>query len=278
MILVTGASGTIGKNVLRLLAERGVPARAMTRDPQRIPSGFEVVRGDFEDTASLRRALNGADAVFLVSVAGPSIPAHERALIDAAADVSKIVKISAIHTGTSGFEGVSAWHLPGEQALESSGKAWTILRPSVFMSNTAAWIPQIQAGDRIPNYTGSGRNGVVDPRDIAAVAVEALVAGGHDKQIYTLTGPEALSTPQQVAQLAEVLGKPLETIDISPEQAEAGMLAQGMDRAAVDLMLSGFELVRSGRNADVTTDVERVLGHPPRTFQEWAGDHRELFG
>jgi uncharacterized protein YbjT (DUF2867 family) len=278
MILVTGASGTIGKTVLRLLAGRGVPARAMTRDPQRITSDAEVVWGDFEDATSLRRAVDGVRAVFLVSAAGPSIPAHELALLGAAPDVAKIVKVSAIHTGTPGFEGVSAWHLPGEQALQAGGKAWTILRPSVFTSNTAAWIPQIQAGEEIPNHTGSGQNGVVDPRDIAAVAVEALVTDEHDRQIYTLTGPELLSTPDQVADLGEVLGRPLKTVDISPEQAEAGMLAQGMDRAAVDLMLTGFEIVRSGRNAVITDDVERVLGRRPRAFREWAADHREIFG
>lgn len=263
MILVTGATGTIGSHLVPLLADSGAEVRAMSRR-----QGFHA---DFEDADSLKRAVDGVDTVFLLSAPGKTAE-HDLALLDVAQHVRKVVKISAIHTGTPGFELTSSWHLPGEEALRSSGLMWTILRPTTFASNALAWLPQIEAGEPIPSYCGDGTNGVVDPRDIAAVAAKALLTDDHDKQTYTLTGPQLLSTPQQVEILNEVLGTTLTTIDISPDQARTSMLAQGMSPESVDFMLKGFEIVRNGGNAVVTDHVERVLGRPPATFKNWAQD------
>jgi uncharacterized protein YbjT (DUF2867 family) len=277
MILITGATGTIGSTVLRLLAARDVPVRAMSRDPQRVQAGFEVSRGDFEDPASLEQALHGVHTVFLLSAPGATIPAHDQALLAAAKNVRKVVKVSAIGTGEPGFESTSGWHLPGEQALRRSGLDWTVLRPSMFASNSRQWIGPIQAGAPLPNMFGAGTNGVVDPRDVAAVAVETLLSDKHNGQVYTLTGPELLSVPDQVAQLGEVLGRSLETVDVPVAQARAGMLAQGVPSAAVDMQMAGLEFVRAGGNAILTGDVEQVLGRSPGTFKAWAQDNRELF-
>ncbi|MBP2330891.1 uncharacterized protein YbjT (DUF2867 family) [Kibdelosporangium banguiense] len=278
MILVTGATGTIGRTLLRLLTERDVPVRAMSRTPERIPAGIQVVQGDYEDPDSLRKAVDGVDAVFLVSAPGATIPRYDLALLDVAGDAGKLVKISAMKTGDFGFRATSAWHLPGEQAIQDSDREWTILRPSVFASNSLAWVPQIKAGEAIPTYYGDGGAGVVDPRDIAAVAVEALLTSDHNKQIYTLTGSEILSVADQAAHLGKLLGKSLQVIDVPSDQMRAGMLAQGMDNDAADLAVEGYEAVRSGAAAFVTDDVTRVLGRAPRTFQQWAQDHKELFG
>ncbi len=279
MILVTGATGTTGSIVLRILTEKGARARGMTRTPDRIPTGAEAVEGDFENPASLRAALNGVSAAYLVSSPGPQIADHDLALITAATDagVKKVVKLSAIGTGDPGFETSSGWHLPGEEALRTSGLAWTILRPSMFATNSLAWAAQIDAGDPIPNHFGSGTNGVVDPRDIAEVAVEALMSDDHNGQTYTLTGPELLSLPDQVAHLSEVLARPIRTVDTPPDQIRAHLHAQGMPQDAIDVIVQGYEFVRKGGNAIVTADVERALGRPPRTFKAWAEDHRTLF-
>jgi uncharacterized protein YbjT (DUF2867 family) len=280
MILVTGATGTIGGRVLRLLAEKRVPARAMSRNPDRLPTGdFEAVNGDYEDPASLRAAVVGVDAVFLLSAPGANIADHDLAMLEAAAgsQVSKVVKISAIHTGDPGYETTSGWHLPGEQALHASGLAWTILRPSAFMSNAVMWADDIRAGRPVPSRYGDGANGVVDPRDVAEVAVEALLSSKHDKQIYTLTGPEAISVPEQVAQIGEVLGVSAKSMDVPLEQTRADFLAQGLDAASVEGILAGFDIVRRGGNADVTDHVQRVLGRPPRTFRTWVEEHRAVF-
>lgn len=262
MILVTGATGTIGRHLLPLLAARGAEFRAMSRT-----SGF---RADFEDTGSLKKALDGVDTVFLLSAPGDTVAKHDLALLEVATNVRKVVKISAIHTGEPGFELTSAWHLPGEQALQSSDLMWTVLRPTAFASNSLAWLPQIEAGEPIPSFYGDGANGVVDPRDIAAVAVEALLTDDHDKQTYTLTGPELLSTAQQVGIIGEILGTPTKTVDVPADEARAMLLAQGMPDGAVEFMLKGFEIVRNGGNAVVTDHVQRVLGRPPATFTQWA--------
>jgi uncharacterized protein YbjT (DUF2867 family) len=168
----------------------------MTRDPARVrPSrGVDVVRADFDDPASLRRATAGTEAVFLLTAPATPTPRHDLALLDAAraAGTTRVVKVSAIGTGETGEgnQAVGAWHLLAERAVQASGMAWTLLRPSVFASNTLHWADAIRAGDPVPNLTGRGRQGVVDPRDVAAVAAEALTSPSHHTgQTYTLTGP-----------------------------------------------------------------------------------------
>jgi uncharacterized protein YbjT (DUF2867 family) len=158
-----------------------------------------------------------------------------------------------------------------------SGLTWTILRPSSFASNALRWAGPIRAGDPIPNMTGTGVQGVIDPRDVAEVAVAALTRPEHDGQTYTLTGPELLSVPGQTTQLGEVLGRTINTMDVPLDAAREQMLASGMDRAFVDVVINGAEFAREGGNAILTDDVERVVGRPPRTFRTWADDHRHAF-
>lgn len=271
MILVTGAGGTVGSVVVRLLVERGVPLRAMTRNPDRA----DAVRADFEDPASLREAVRGVGSVFLLTAPGGHIPGHDQAMITAAVagGVRKVVKLSAV----GGRSGPAQWHAPGEQALAGSGLAWTVLRPSSFASNALRWAAAIRSGEPVPNTTGAGAQGVVDPRDVAEVAVEALLDDRHDGATYTLTGPAAVSVPDQVTDLAEVLGRSLTTVDVPIEAVRRQMVANGLDPSLVDVAVRGQQLVRAGENTLVTGDVARVLGRPARTFRTWASDHRAAF-
>jgi uncharacterized protein YbjT (DUF2867 family) len=277
MILITGATGTIGSEVLRLLTERGVPLRAMTRNP----TGGDAVRADFDDPESLKAAVTGMDSVFLLTAPGGRVPDHDHAMITAAAaaGVRKVVKLSAVggRPADDGAAMPSDWHAAGEQALAASDLAWTVLRPSSFASNAVRWAAAVQAGGPVPNTTGTGTQGVVDPRDVAAVAVEALLDDRHDGATYTVTGPELLSVPDQVAQLAEVLGRPLEIVDVPVAAMRRAMRDQGLDPSFVDVAVRGQELVRAGGNALVTDDVARVLGRPAGTFRTWASDHRAAF-
>lgn len=281
MIVITGATGTIGSEVVRQLADRGAQVRAVTRDPARanVPAGVEVVRGDYTDPDSMAAAFADADAAFIVGVLGPDDATTDQALIATAraAGVRRIVKLSAIGTGDPALEFVGTWHLPGENSVRASGLEWTILRPTSFASNTRSWADAIRAGQPVPNMTGAGAQGVVDPRDVAAVAAESLLSGDHAGKIYTLTGPDLLTAGDQAAILATVLGHPVETVDIPEETAREFMLAAGMSEEFAAGALAGQAYTRAGRNAIVTDDVRQVLGRAPRTYTEWATEHADIF-
>ncbi|RJL23999.1 NAD(P)H-binding protein [Bailinhaonella thermotolerans] len=282
MIVVTGATGTVGSEVTRLLAGRGEPVRVMTREPSKVAAlpAVEVVRGDFDDPGSLAGVARGAEAVFLLSAPGPWVPRHDEAMIAAAraAGVRKVVKVSAIGTGEE-HEGakVGGWHLAGEQELRSSGLEWTILRPSSFASNVLRWVPQVRAGQPVPNTTGQGRQGVIDPRDVAEVAVTALTSDEHVRTVLTLTGPELLSVPDMAKALGETLGRVVETVDVPLEVYRTQMIAAGVDPEFADVAVNGSRMVAQDGNARLTPDVERVLGRAPRTFLTWATDHSAAF-
>lgn len=280
MILVTGATGTIGSTVAALLSERGEQFRALARDPGRVRHG-EAVRGDYADPDSLRAAVDGVDTLLLITAFSPNMAAEEIAMVDAAraAGVKKVVKLSSLGTGDSDDERDSrSRHAPAERAVRGSGMRATILRPSGFASNALMWREMIDAGTPIPDMTGGGRLAVVDPRDVAAVAVAALTSNDRDGATLTLTGPVALSIADQAAVLATELGRPVTAVDVPPAVAAEGMLASGMPAAMVETIQRGWELVRAGGGAAVTDDVEQVLGRPPRSFAAWVRDHRDAFG
>lgn len=281
MILVTGATGTIGSEVVRQLAARGEKVRALTRDAGKaqVPEGVETARGHHRDRAAVEAAMAGARAAFLVGVFGPDDAEHDRGLVEAAraAGVRRVVKLSAIGTGDPDLGPIGTWHLPGEQAVRDSGLEGTVLRPSAFASNTVAWSAAVRAGEPVPNTMGDGGQGVVDPRDVSEVAVEALLGTGHEGRTYTLTGPEVLSVRDQAAVLAEVLGRPVGTRDLSPAEIREHLRAMGFSDEFIEGTDRSRAFVREGGNAVVTEDVRQVLGRPPRTYHQWVQDHRRAF-
>jgi uncharacterized protein YbjT (DUF2867 family) len=285
MILVTGATGTIGRRLVPLLAARAIPVRAMTRNPAGIPpaAGVEVVRGEFDDPASLAAALAGADTVFLLTAPASPSARHDLALLDAAraAPVDRVVRLSAIGTGERyGDQTVGAAHHLADQAVRASELEWTLLRPTTFASNTLWWADAIRAGVPVPNLLGDARQGVVDPDDVAAVAAEVLASPGPDLagRSLTLTGPELLSVPDQAAILAEALGSPVELVDTPPAVAGERMRADGMDPAAVAQIVTGTSWARAGHNAVLTDDVAAVLGRAPTPFSMWVERNLRAFG
>lgn len=279
MILVTGATGTIGSKVVRLLAERGERVRAMTRNPEGANLPAEIVRGDFDDRDSLDGAVAGADAVFLLDAPGPWIERHDLAMLDVVRShgIGKVVKLSAIGTGEDTELRSGGWHFPGERALHAGEAAWTILRPSSFATNTLQWAFPIRAGRPVANLTADGAQGVIDPRDIAEVAVAALTTPDHVGRTYTLTGPELLSTPDQVEILRQVLGRPIDIVDVPLEAAKEQMIAAGRDPEFAEGAMRGQRLVAEGGNARLTDDVATVLGRTARTYATWADEHRAAF-
>lgn len=283
MILVTGATGTVGHEVARLLAppRPGRPrVRLLVRDPARLTvtgPGVEVVTGAYGDHGALLRALDGVHAAFLVT-ADPSRPDDAR-FAEAAveAGVRHVVKLSAYAAGEPDADDLIAdWHRAGEATIRGSGLGWTLLRPRSFMSNALAWAPSIRAEGVVRAPHGSAGIAAVDPRDIAEVAVRALTEPGHTGRVYPLTGPAAVTAAEQTAQLADVLQRPLRFEELTEDQA-ARQWAERYPPAVAEALLRSARRLAAGGKATVDPTVERVTGLPARTFRQWAAYRREAF-
>jgi uncharacterized protein YbjT (DUF2867 family) len=272
MILVTGAAGNVGGELVRTLAEAGVPVRALTRSaaPGRFPLSAEAVAGDLNDPASLGPALEGADAVFL-------LPGYADILVGARrAGVRRVVQLSGMSAGSGDMSNaITAYMAASEQAARDSGLAWTILRPAMFMSNTFQWRPQLRAGDVVRAPFGQVRAAVTDPADIAAVAALALTTPGHEAHVYELSGPEPLTAADRVAVLGQVLGRVLRFEAQSDEDARTEMSATTPARY-VDAFFD-FYAAGSLDESKVRPAVRELTGRAPRTFSRWATAHAEAF-
>ncbi|GAA0918102.1 SDR family oxidoreductase [Streptomyces thermoalcalitolerans] len=279
MILVTGATGTVGREVVRCLPP-DVPVRLLTRDPARLTASTpsaEVVTGDYADPGTLRRALRGVRRAFLVTnwVTRDSDAAFLRAA--RAEGVEQVVKLSAAAVADEGADDlITRWQRTNEALLRDSGMAWTLLRPRAFMSNCMSWAPSIRSRGVVSALYGTSVNACIDPRDIAAVAVRALTEDGHEGRVYTLTGPRAISAVEQTEQLGRVLGRPLRFEELTEEQARAH-LSRRHPEELVEALLSSARRQMAGAKARVENTVAEVTGRPARTFAEWAHDHAHAF-
>jgi len=280
MILVTGATGTVGREVVAQLLQAGQSVRAMTRNPAQaqIDRRVEVVTGDFSVPETLARAVEGTERVFSLTF-GPQTGVQERDLARAAkaAGVHHIVKLSALGGDNETRNTIRKWHDEGEQAIRDTGIALTVLRPGAFMSNALHWRESIRAHGKVFSNYGDGKLPPVHPRDIAAVAVRALTADGHAGRVYPLTGPEALSVSEQVEILSAATGKRLEYVPVTDEAARAGFEQAGMPAFLIDALLPFAAFIRSGRAAEVVDTVEAVTGRPALTFRDWARENAAAF-
>jgi (4-alkanoyl-5-oxo-2,5-dihydrofuran-3-yl)methyl phosphate reductase len=279
MILVTGATGNIGTELVPLLLAKGQGVRVVTRDAARIAQldpRIDKVIGDLTDRETVRRAVTGVERVFMVSLIRDPSGAADRMLIEEAksAGAKHIVKISAMRGGDGQ---VGPMHRDRETAVRESGLAWTFVRPGVFMANTLGWAPTIKAQGQVFSATGNGKVAPISPYDIAAVAAEALTALGHDGKSYEITGPELLSAPDQVAILSRVLGRPIACIDITIEAAADRMKKMGAPASLVDGLSEFWRTIKAGTAAVQTQDVERVLGRPAQNYEAWCEAHKAAF-
>ncbi|MEV4510293.1 NAD(P)H-binding protein [Dactylosporangium sp. NPDC049525] len=277
-ILLTGATGTVGRAVLRQLLDAGAPVRALTRDPARaatlLPDGVDVVGGDLGDPDSLPAALDGVERVFLLS-AGPQMAEHDANLAQAAAKagVRRLVALSSLAAEEDPDGALGRWHADGERAVREAGPAWTIVRPGGFMSNALDWAPAVRAGVVRAPFRDL-RAAIVDPRDIAAVVVAAM-SGGHDGAVLPLSGPAAISPAEQVAVLADVLDRPVRFEELGVPEARAAM-ARRLPQEVVDAVLSARAAAGPFR-ARVLPTVLEVTGREPRSFRQWVEDHVDTF-
>lgn len=280
MILVTGATGTVGRELVQQLLDAGESVTAMTRNPAgaHFDARVRVIAGDFGEPQTIEDAVVGADKVFSL-VFGPQTGIQEGNLAKAAkqAGVRCIVKLSAMGAGAGASTGIGAWHAAGEKAIRESGIPWTIVRPGGFMSNALFWRDSIRNQGKVFSNYGEGKVAYIHPRDIAAVAARALTESGHEGKIYELTGPESMTVGEQVRILSDAVGKPIEYVPISDEAAREGMLKAGMPSFIIDSLLPFAAVIRSGRVSQILPTVEQVTRRKPRTFADWSHQHALAF-
>ena len=278
MILVTGATGKIGVELVRLLTEAKAEARALLRDPAKAKGweGIEVVKGDLDDGESIAAALRGVDTLLLLTAANVK---QELALIEAArrAGVERTVKISAVHASIEARASLVRGHAESEAALQRSGMAWTLLRPGVFSQNFLSFAPAIKAGGTFSASAKDGKIAPIDARDIAAVAAKALLEPGHEGKTYLLTGPVVLSYAEVAEKISAAIGKPVRYVDVPTAESRAAMLGAGMPKWLADDLVTIQVDTASGLLAAVSGDVEAVLGRSPRGFDDFARDYAEAF-
>jgi uncharacterized protein YbjT (DUF2867 family) len=276
LILVTGATGTTGRHLTGLLRERGARVREASRHPRPDAGPDTSVFFDWGDPATYPAALDGISGLYLLRPprAAQAMPLAERFLAAArAAGVRRIVLLHSMVAGPAGMPQI-------RQAVEESAPEYAILQPSWFMQNFTGTHPTaiaLREHGEIATATGNGRVGFIDARDIAAAAAAALLAPEPPNTRYVLTGPETLSYPQVAAILSEITGRAIRHTDLTAGQLTARWTAAGLPEnlatAAADL-----DIAISRGDYDYTTpDVQDLTGLPPRSFRDFAAEHRDAW-
>lgn len=275
MILVTGATGHVGGELVRVLVNAGHNVRALVRDTHQgtLPEGVEEVTGDLNRPEKLSAALAGVQGVFLLS--GYQDMSGLLAQVRHAGAERVVLLSSGCVVGGSMTNAIARYNILSEAAVRESGVPWTILRPSGFMSNALQWRPQLRAGNVVRAPWGSVRVAAIDPYDIAAVAAIALTASGYEDQSYRLTGPESLLPADEVRVLANVLGRDLRFEGQSDAEARAEM-SRTMPAEYVEAFFRFFSEGEYDDSQALST-VEDLTGKRPRTFEQWALAHARAF-
>jgi uncharacterized protein YbjT (DUF2867 family) len=275
-LLITGASGTIGKELVKQLQARGADFAVMSSKSAAVVGGLPAVRGDFADAASLRQAFAGVQTLFLLFPFTPESVDLARNAVEAAkaSGVKHIVRSSG--AGAQAGSPVAIADLQGriDAMIEQSGIAYTLLRPAGFMQNWVNFYAgQIKAGSYAAAH-GDAAITLVDVRDIAEVAAVVLTNPvAHAGRAYELTGGEALSTGEQVAMISRAIGRPVRYEAISPEQAETALRGWGLPPAQIALYSSLAHVYSQGWAAGLSPDVQTLTGHAPRSFADFVAEH-----
>jgi uncharacterized protein YbjT (DUF2867 family) len=284
MILVTGATGKNGVEILKRLSGRKELIRAMVRKKGEFMSatpncGLEFVEADFEDAASLRRALSGVQRAFLVTNSSDRVEEHQLRFVNLAREsgVKHIVYLSQLHASSESPLRFLRYHAAVEEAVRTSGMSYTNLRPNLYMQALLMIGKSIGSEGRFFAPAGDARVSVVDVRDIAAVAVAALTQTGHEGKTYDITGPEALTHAQMAAELSQALQRPVTFVDLPEQQFREALRGFHMPDWQADGLIEDYAHYRRGEAADISSAVKEVTGEDPRPFAVFARDYRAAF-
>ncbi len=277
MILVTGATGNVGKALVGELLDQDARVRVLVRDERKVAdldSRVERVVGDLDKPETLAPAMQGVERLFLVTP-----DTHQVVnLIDAAkrAGVGYVVKQSTIEADRC--LGPGKWHREQEQLIEASGMNWTFLRPTMMMVNTIEWWANtIKSQNAVYFPGGSGKVSPIDPRDVAAAACAVLTEPEHEGQIYPLTGPEVVTIREMVQIIARVLGKSLRYVSVPSFVATMQMRRMGLSPFLARGLAETLGALRRNEYGYITTMVDLLARRKPRTFEMWCRDHIGAF-
>jgi uncharacterized protein YbjT (DUF2867 family) len=275
MILITGASGNVGSEVLKQASTVGLKIRAAFQSPDKAakaPAGVEAVIMDYAKPETIRPALQAIEKIFLVGPPVRDLPTLEANFVNEvrAAGPKHIVKLSALGGREALFP---SWHLESEQNIEASGLPYTFLRPNGFMQNMANYnAGTIRSQNAFYGCQGDGAVSAIDIRDIATVAVIVLAATGHEGKSYALTGGEALTNSQMAEKLSRAVGREAAYIDLQPAEFKKALLSTGMPEWSAEALLDLQRFYREGKASGLTNDIERLTGRKPLTFDQFATD------
>lgn len=273
MILITGATGNIGNEVVNQLADKGEQVRILSRNPEKVswPANVDIISGDLTNTETVKIALDGVQKVYFIHVPG----SDDFLQIAKQAGVRHIVFLSSNVVTSETETALVRMHLHTERLLRQSGVKWTFLRPEGFMSNAFQWADSIRAKGKVYAPFGDVAEPLIDPKDIAAVAVETLIHPGHEGKIYTMTGPEMITPKKQVQILEDILDQSIPFEDLPEDVALENM----KKFAPNDIADAVFQLKRDARIHPVGTfpTVEELIGRKARTFEQWAIDNANAF-
>ncbi|MFF5207989.1 NAD(P)H-binding protein [Streptosporangium sp. NPDC000396] len=279
MIVVTGATGNVGRSLVQILAATGEQVMATSRNisPADVPEGVGHGQADLADVESLRHVFDGADALFLQSGASAhSLNPQDILDVAKAGGVQRVVLLSSLGVVTrpqSASHGILMRSI--EDAVRQSGMEWTILRPGGFDSNTYAWAEQVRTARAVAAPFGDVGLPTIDPADIAEVAAVTLREDGHAGQIYELTGPALITPRQQAEAIGDALGEPIRFVELTRDQARAQML-QFMPEPVAETTLAVLGAPTPAEQ-HISPDVERVLGRAPRAYAVWAQRNAAAF-
>ena len=280
-ILVTGATGNTGRAIVDALVERGAPVRAMVRteaDRSKLRAGVEVVVADFDETAAVGAALDGADRAYLVTPSSEQAEEQQKRFADLAAKARTrhLVVLSQLGSEEQSPVRFLRYHAAVEQHVRDLGIGYTFLRPNLYFQGLLTFAGSISTEGKFFAPIGEATVSAVDVRDIAAVAAVALTESGHEGATYTLTGPEAITHSQIAAALTAALGRTVRFVDVPPG-AFADSLRELLPPWQVDGLLEDYAHYRRGEAAGVSPVIAEVTGMAPRSIEQFARDYVTVF-